>query len=224
MAYRESWPLSIPTYTSDGANGGFDDQFFMTQGTGVHYTPLYEPSRPLLVPSIGPSAVGLGAYWAIPISDSVTASSWMSECNQASNQFGPPVSCQSATQQSIGTEFAPGARPDSTAKVNSPDASQTLGYRCRTCSRQFTRRGDLNRHRECVHPPDGQAKPAYWCICGYSSPRKDNYKRHLHACSRRFVHAAYECKCGEQAENKQSHEDHIANCLRRYHLAGGTAQ
>lgn len=77
------------------------------------------------------------------------------------------------------------------------------------CRRAFAQAKDLERHRLCLHPKEGDR--SYQCRCGRLCVRKDNHVRHVEKCGK-WCLATYACKCEHRCPDKAEHLAHVRIC------------
>ncbi|KAI1820288.1 hypothetical protein F4861DRAFT_543077 [Xylaria intraflava] len=97
----------------------------------------------------------------------------------------------------------------STQGVNPSDPDRI--FVCELCSQRFRYNKDLQRHNRSLHR--GPDTPLYHCQCGRENPRKDNYREHLRACTKKCRGAPYKCVCGDEQMAKGEHLSHLAGCV-----------
>ncbi|OBR09477.1 hypothetical protein CH63R_08242 [Colletotrichum higginsianum IMI 349063] len=88
----------------------------------------------------------------------------------------------------------------------------------RGCSLSFASPKDLRRHYGSEKHARGKETKAYRCRCGYSTPRKDHYRRHLRGIEEsrpcRFQRPFFECICRREETQGDAgmHLHHIDAC------------
>ncbi|KZL64496.1 hypothetical protein CT0861_00396 [Colletotrichum tofieldiae] len=99
-----------------------------------------------------------------------------------------------------------------------PRKNSSTAFRCeRGCSKSFPSRKDLVRHHKTQAHRHGETT-LYRCRCGYSTPRKDHYRRHLRQISDKRPCGSqqpyFRCICRLQTaqDDVQAHLKHINAC------------
>lgn len=115
--------------------------------------------------------------------------------------------------------------PSTTETASNPPSQPPAGrltqarsvshYECqRGCSKSFKTLKDLHRHYKSRGHFSNDIKK-FHCRCGYTSARKDHYRRHINQSSCHFNYKHFRCICSQDPldDNLQSHLGHLKQCL-----------